>query len=85
MKSGEEQDGHYRAFYDKENIKKIVQFLCEPKTSKWSNYYNLLLSIIVTLHIVFLMLETADGPNHYTNRPNHSTLPFLLTDQVDFN
>lgn len=64
-------------------IIKILTFLDVPKGKiGWS--YHLLLMIFSFIYIIFLLLETSDGPNHYTDRDNMQALYFYLPTAYEY-
>ena len=61
---------------------RVYVFLTEPNSSVWAFRYSVLLSLCVVLNAIFLVLETVDGPNHYTGRKNMATYKDLPNSNV---
>ena len=61
---------------------RMYVFLTEPNSSVWAFRYSSFLSLCVVLNAIFLVLETVDGPNHYTDRKNMATYKDLPNSYV---
>jgi hypothetical protein len=54
------------------------KFFTDPNSSKFAFRWSLFMNIIVILTITFNILETVDGPNHYTgldDMASYNSLP----------
>lgn len=59
-----------------------VRFLTEPNSSNAAWYWSFFMCFCTLVNVVFLILSSMDGPNHYENEKNMSTYPKLLTAEV---
>lgn len=60
-------------------IELMFDFFTEPATSRFGNIWGSVTAWLVAIHILAIGIESCDGPNQYTNRPNRAKYPFLLT------
>jgi hypothetical protein len=58
-------------------VQLAFDFFTNLKSSDASFRWAVFIGILVTMRVVFIGLETVDGPNQYTDRENVSTYPFL--------
>jgi hypothetical protein len=65
-------------------LEKVLLFLVEPNSSRYAFYWSLFQCYLVVLDVIFLVLESMDGPNNYTGMPDKSQYSSLLTEQVFF-
>ena len=57
----------------------IYDFFSNPNSSIPAQIWCNFATVLVLLRLLAIGLESADGPNQYTNRPDMSRYPFLLT------
>jgi len=81
---GGDDDDDEEEFEGNPLVLMLFEFLKEPRSSRWALIWGRLLTVLVSIHILAIALETCDGPNQYTDRVDQSRYTFLLkADQYD--
>jgi hypothetical protein len=63
----------------------MYEFLFQPESSAYAFWWNIFTTMLVVIRILEIGVESVDGPNQYTNRPNdRARYTFLLTDEHYF-
>jgi hypothetical protein len=62
------------------NVHYYFNFFQDHGSSKASFYWSVCISTLATINIFLMILETCDGPNHYTGRTNNSKFKLFLTE-----
>jgi hypothetical protein len=60
----------------------LFDFFLDPRATPLGYAYGLFLTLLVSLHLLIVGLETCDGPNQYPDGDrSHATYKFLMTDE----
>ena len=71
-------------FFEKVHVRQAIDFFSEPSSSYQSFIYHLCLTSLVIARIIFICLESTDGPNQYEGRRNQAKFPWLFDSYTYF-
>lgn len=55
-------------------------FFQEPASSKAAYWWSICISTLAIINVCLMILETCDGPNHYTGRTNNAKFKLFLSE-----